>query len=88
MEAVLQIIIFIYASTGIVAIIGYLPTIKDLIRKKESANIQSYVIWTFCNGAAFLYALVIITDLLLEIVTGLSFVFCAIILAFALKLRY
>ncbi len=88
MVTTLQIVVFLYASTGIVAIIGYFPTIKDLLRKKESANIQSYIIWTFCNCIAFLYALLIISDLLLEIVTGLSFASCAIILAFALRLKY
>jgi len=88
METILQIIVFLYASTGIVAIIGYFPTIKDLMRKKESANIQSYIIWTFCSCIAFLYAFFIISDLLLEIVIGLGFASCAIILALALKLKY
>ena len=82
-----MIIAFLYASTGIVATIGYIPTIRDLIKKVASANIHSYIIWTFCSGVTFLYALLVISDLLLEIVTGLNFAFCAIILSLALKLR-
>ena len=88
MDIILTIITFLYASTGIIATIGYLPTIKDLTKKIASANIHSYIIWTFCSGIAFLYAFLIISDLLLEIVTGLNFVACAIILIMALRLKY
>lgn len=88
MEFILTIIAFLYASTGIIATIGYLPTIKDLIRKIANANIHSYIIWTFCSCITFLYALLVISDLLFEIVTGLNFASCAIILILALKLKY
>ena len=88
MGIILIIIAFLYASTGIIATIGYLPTIRDLIKKIASANIHSYIIWTFCAGITFLYSLLVISDLLLQIVTGLNFVSCAIILILALKLKY
>jgi len=88
MDLMLKIIIFLYAGTGIVATIGYLPTIKDLYHKKPSANINSYIIWTFCAGITFLYAIAVISDLLLEIVTGLNFLSCVIILILAIKLKY
>lgn len=88
MEFILTIIAFLYASTGIIATIGYFPTIRDLMKKIASANINSYIIWTFCSLITFLYALLVISDLLLEIVTGLNFVSCAIILILALKLKY
>jgi uncharacterized protein with PQ loop repeat len=85
---ILTIIAFLYASTGIIATMGYLPTIMDLTKKTASANIHSYIIWTFCSLITFLYALLVISDLLLEIVTGLNFASCAIILILALKLKY
>ena len=88
MDLLLKIIIFLYAGTGIIATIGYLPTIKDLYHKKPSANINSYVVWTFCAGTTFLYAIMAISDLLLEIVTGLNFLSCAIILILAIRLKY
>jgi len=88
MEILLTILIFLYASTGILTIIGYFPTIKDLTKKVASANIPSYIIWTFCGGITFIYSIWIISDLLLEIVTGLNFISCAIILFLALKLKY
>ncbi|MDD5331779.1 MAG: hypothetical protein PHE43_03075 [Candidatus Nanoarchaeia archaeon] len=88
MEIISAIIAFLYASTGIIATVGYFPTIRDLIKKIASANINSYVIWTFCSAITFLYALVIVSDLLLEIVTGLNFASCAIILVLSLRLKY
>ncbi len=87
MQTLLIIIAFLYAGTGIVATIGYLPTIIDLIKNKKSANRNSYIIWTLCSGITFLYALLVISDLLLEIVTGLNFVSCAIILLLTLRLE-
>jgi uncharacterized protein with PQ loop repeat len=88
MDLPLKIILFLYAGTGIVAAIGYLPTIKDLYHKKPSANINSYIVWTLCAGISFLYAIMVISDLLLEIITGLNFLFCAVILILAIKLKY
>lgn len=84
----LTIIAILYAGTGIVATAGYLPTIRDLIKGRKSANIQSYIIWTLCSLIVFLYALLVISDLLLEVVTGLNFLSCGIILALSLKLKY
>ncbi len=88
MNTLLTIIAFLYAGTGIIATIGYFPTIRDLLRKKESANIHSYLIWTLCGLITFLYALFVISDLLLEIVTGLNFISCALILVLALRLKH
>ncbi len=88
MEILLKIIVFLYACVGIIATIGYIPTIRDLTKKIASANIHSYILWTFCSCIAFLYALLIISDLLLEIVTGLNFASCFLILILALRLKY
>ncbi len=88
-EILLQLLIIVYAGTGVIATIGYIPTIKDLwIHKKKSANITSYIIWTFCAGSAFSYALFVLQDLLVRIVTGLNFVSCLVILVLALRLNY
>ena len=87
MNISLTIIAFIYACTGIISTIGYLPTIKDLINKKNSANIHSYIIWTLCSGVTFLYSIAVISDLLLEIVTGLNFISCLTILILSLNLK-
>ncbi|MBT3450506.1 hypothetical protein HN652_01070 [archaeon] len=83
----LTLIISLYAVTGVVGILGYIPTIIDLIKNKSSANIGSYAIWTLCACVSFLYATFVISDLLLEIMTGLNFLSCAIILGLALRLK-
>jgi len=85
----LQILIITYASVGVIATIGYLPTIKDLyFRKKMSANISSYVIWTASSVITVLYSLFILPDLLFRIVSGLNFASCALILILILGLKY
>jgi len=83
------IISFLYAGTGVVATIGYLPTIRDLLKGKKSASILSYIIWTSCAFVVFLYAIFVVSNLLLEVVTGLNFICCALIwiLAFRLKIK-
>ena len=88
MELLIAIISFLYAGVGVIAIIGYLPTIRDLLYKKPSANISSYAIWTLVSTVTFLYALLVISVLLLEIVTGLLLATNAIILILALRLKY
>lgn len=88
MVTILTILAFLYAVSGIIVVIGYIPTIRDLTKKMASANIYSYIIWTFTSSIAFLYALLVISDLLLEIVTGLNFASCAMILILALRLKY
>lgn len=88
-EISLPILIFAYASVGVVATIGYIPTIKDLwLHKKMSANISSYIIWTASYGISFLYALFILPDLLFRIVSGLNFASCALILLLSIALKY
>jgi hypothetical protein len=87
MELVLQFLIIAYAGTGIIATIGYIPTIIDLIHKKKSANVPSYAIWTFCSIITFLYALFRLQDLLLRIVTGLNFLCCATVLVLGIRLN-
>lgn len=88
METIITIITYLYAITGIISIIGYLPTIRDLTKNVASANLNSYVIWTFCTAIAFLYALLVISDLLLEIMIGLNLVCCIAITMLALKVKY
>jgi hypothetical protein len=87
-ELLLQLLIYAYASVGVIAIIAYWPTIKDLYHhKKQSANVTSYLLWTFTTAIAFLYSLFILPDLLFRIVSGLSFVSCALVLFLCVRLK-
>lgn len=87
-ELLLNVLIIAYASIGVISIIAYWPTIRDLYHKKPSANISSYLLWTATSGVAFLYSLFILPDLLLRIVIGLNFGACALVLILSIKLRH
>ena len=87
-ELLLQIIVIAYGATGIVGLVGYWPTIKDLYHhKKPSANISSYVLWSSTGGISFLYAIFILPDLLLRIVSGINFFACVAVLILSLGLK-
>jgi hypothetical protein len=87
-ELLLQILIVCYAFVGVMVVVGYWPTIRDLYHhKKKGANIKSYVIWTLTSAISFLYALFILSDLLLRIVVGLNFASCALVLLLSINLR-
>ena len=86
-QQLLNAIIFLYASSGIVSFVAYLPTIKDLWRGHPSANVPSYILWTACFAVASLYGFFILHDLLFNIVTNLQLLACAIILLLRLRLK-
>jgi len=87
-NTLVNLLILAYASTGIVATLGYWPTIKALYEDKSAnTNIPSYIVWTFTQAIAFMYVIVIVPDLLLIIVTGISFVSCVLILILSIELK-
>lgn len=87
-ELLLNVLIIVYASVAVIGLIAYWPTIKDLYRKKPSANINSYMMWTVTSGIGFLYTLFILSDLLLRIVSGLYLGANALVLLLSIKLRH
>ena len=86
-EILFKILIIIYGATAIIDIIAYWPTLKDLWRKKPSANIYSYILWTATTGIAFLYSLLILPDLPFRIVSGVVFFANVSILFLSLRLK-
>ena len=87
MDFLRDLLIFAYAATAVIAVIGYWPTIRDLYKKKPSANIASYILWTVDTGSVFLYSRFVVTDLLFQIVSGFNFACCVIILAMSIGLK-
>ncbi|MCU0652740.1 MAG: hypothetical protein MUD10_00580 [Candidatus Pacebacteria bacterium] len=69
-ELLIRILAVAYGSVGIIGIIAYWPTIRDLINKKPSANLSSYSIWVATNLVTFLYSLFVVDDLLFRLVSG------------------
>jgi uncharacterized protein with PQ loop repeat len=82
----LNILTVLYAATGAISILAYLPTMRDLWQGKSSANSPSYMLWTFCGAIAVLYGLFILHNPLYNVVTGLNFLSCATILILRLRL--
>ena len=88
MEYLKDIITILFGATGVIGMLAYYPTIKDLyFHKKKSANSTSYLIWTITGGIGFLYALIVLSDTLLRIVAGINFVCCLTILFLSINLH-
>ena len=88
MELFFQTLIIAYASVSVVAALAYLPTIRDLTRRRLSANVASYSMWTATSGVTFLYSLFILPDFLFRIVSGVNFGSCALVLFLCANLKY
>ena len=86
-EILLKILIIAYTSQGIITLIAYWPTIKDLLSGKKSANTMSYMLWSIGAGIAFLYSLFILPDLIFIFVSALNFIACTTILVLALRYK-
>ena len=87
-ELLLQIIIIAYGGVGVIGLIAYWPTIKDLYHhKRASANATTFMIWTATASITFLYSLFILPDLLFRVVSGLNFIACLIVLSLCIRLK-
>lgn len=86
-EILIKLLIVSYGATAIIDTVGYWPTIIDLWRhKKPSANTHTYIMWTTTTGIGFLYSLVVLSDLLFRIVSGMMFFSNALILVLIIRL--
>ena len=84
----LQTLVVAYASVSVIAFLAYLPTVRDLLNQKLSANVTSYSMWTATSGITFLYSLFILPDFLFQMVSGVNFGSCAVILLLCANLKY
>lgn len=76
-----------YAVVGIVGLVAFLPTIKDLhVHKKPSANITSYFLWTLTSTISFLYSLFILNDVLVRVISAVNLLACVIVLVLSINL--
>ncbi len=85
--ALLEILTILYIGGGIISIIAYWPTIKDLINKKPSANITTYAEWTVGSAVSLLYGMFVSPDMLYRIMSVLYFVLSALVLLLAVNLK-
>ena len=87
-ETLLHLLILIYGFCGIVTFAGYTPTIIDLLNKKPSASIPTYITWTTTMFFTTLYAVFVNKDLFFIGFVGAEFLACLIILILRLRLKY
>lgn len=86
-DLIIKLLAVSYGGVGVVNLIAYWPTIKDLFNKKPSANIPSYFLWTATSGITLLYSLFVLNDLLFRLVSGVNFVCCALILFLCIRIK-
>ena len=87
MGLLLNLLSILYGLAGIINLLAYLPTVKDLFYKKPSANISTYILWTTATLIAFLYGIFILKDMLYLLVSGVNFVACSLILGLIVRLN-
>ena len=85
-EIFISILTALFGISGIVAFIGYLPTIMELWRGKASATTFSYLIWALCFLIMSLYGFFVLHDILFDVVINLQLFACIIILILRLRL--
>lgn len=86
-QILLKILIVAFGATGVIGLLGYWPTIKDLYRKKPSANILSYALWTFTSLVGLLYSAFILSDMLILVVYALNLAACLIVILLTVGLK-
>lgn len=82
----LQTLIMLYGASGIVTFAGFLPTIRDLWKRKPNANVLTYLTWTVTTLLTSLYAMLVVRDLLFSIVINLQLLACITVLMLRLRL--
>ncbi len=86
MPLFLKILTISYALCGTVTILAYVPTIRDLLSGKPSANVQTYVLWSLTTLLATLYGSFVVRDAVFVIVSGVQFFACTIVLILRIRL--
>ena len=87
MDWYIALITFLYACTGVIGVVAYAPTFKDLFNKIASANPSSYGLWTFTYSVTFLYTVFVVKDMLLSIFMGVHVISCGCITFFSWRLK-
>ena len=86
-QTFLNVLTVLYGASGIVTFVGFFPTIRDLWRRKKSANASTYWIWTMTTLLTSLYAIFVLRDLVFSVVISFQLAACAIVLILRLRLR-
>lgn len=80
-EIFTSLLLLAYALMGGVAILAFAPTIKDLWCAKSGVNNTTYLVWLVQALVASFYALFIVNDFIMLLITSLSVICCTMVLS-------
>jgi hypothetical protein len=80
-EIFTSLLLLAYALMGGVAILAFGPTIKDLWVEKSGVNSTTYLVWLMNATIGSLYALFIVGDFVMLLISSLYAVCCCIVLS-------
>lgn len=86
-QLLIQILSLAYSAGGVICLIAYWPTIKDLaIHKKPSANNATYAMFIFYAASAFLYSIFVLPNVLFSVMSAINLLCCTVVLVLNMKL--
>lgn len=87
-ESMLKFLTIIYGLTGVIGVVAYWPTIKDLhYHKKPSANTASYLFWTATSVITVLYSMFVLPDLMFFLASMANLLAVLIVLLLSIRLE-
>ena len=76
-----SLLLLAYAIMGLVAVFAFVPTIRDLWCERSGINNTTYLVWLTHALVASLYALFIVSDAMMLLISSLYALGCIIVLA-------
>ncbi|MDR0650050.1 MAG: hypothetical protein LBG59_01220 [Candidatus Peribacteria bacterium] len=73
--------------SGIISMIAYLPTIKDLLNGIPSANFTTYFLWFVYYFISVLYGIFVLYDWLFIVVSGLDALIILVIVLLIVRIQ-
>jgi hypothetical protein len=80
-EILTSLLLLAYAAMGGVALLAFGPTIKDLWVGKSGINSTTYIVWLTNAAIGSLYALFIVGDFVMLLISSLYAVCCCVVLS-------
>jgi len=87
-ETFIYVLTAIYGICGVVTFAGFIPTMVDLWRKRPSANVFTYIVWTTTMFFTTLYAIFVDKDLVFISVAGAQLLACFVVLVLRIRLSF
>ena len=78
----------IYWVSGILSMIAYFPTIRDLRKRIPSANIYTYILWFCYYIIALVYGIFVLKDKVFLMITSLDLTIILFIIFLICRLKY